>query len=74
MPRDNEFAWTGPMPAAGGYVGFVNLTIEDDGVLFTVRSEGAGESRSYKVPFDVADTMFSQAQDALAKRWAAKLG
>lgn len=34
-----QFAYTGPSPAQG-YVGFVNIQETDDGVRFTVRSEG----------------------------------
>lgn len=60
MPRDNEFAWTGPLPEQG-YVGYVNIKVEDDGVTFTVRREGAGESSSYKIPRDVAAEMLQSA-------------
>lgn len=64
MPRPAQFAWTGPLPDTG-YVGYVNVTVEEDGVLFTVRSEGAGATSSYKIPRDVAAVLLRGAADAV---------
>jgi hypothetical protein len=64
MPRDPEFAWTGPLPEIG-YVGFVNLKVESDGVVFSVRSEGSSHPTAYKIPRDVAYELLSNVLVAL---------
>lgn len=64
MARDQEFAWTGPLPDVG-YVGYVNIKLSDSGVTITVRSEGNGESSAYTLPHDVAAKLLSEAADAL---------
>lgn len=65
MARDQEFAWTGPLPDQG-YVGYVNIRVTDAGVVFTVRAEGSGERSSYTLPHDVAAKLLRGASEALA--------
>lgn len=65
MAREKEFAWTGELPKDGSYVGYVHIKVEPDGVLFTVRSEGSGESASYKVPHIPARVMVGRLSDAM---------
>lgn len=65
MAHDKEFAWTGELPSSGAFVGYVNVKIEDDGILFTVRSEGSGEPQSYKVPRAPGMVLVGRLSDAL---------
>jgi hypothetical protein len=50
MAENPQFAYTGATPEKG-CVGFVNIQETDDGVRFTVRSEGENPvSASYVIP------------------------
>lgn len=66
MARDQEFAWTGTLPDKG-LVGFVNIKLTAEGVVFSVRSQGngSGASSSYTVPRDAARVMLNKALHAL---------
>ncbi len=59
-----QFAYTGPHPDGGGFVGFINIRKDDDGdkVIFSVRSEGPEPtSAQYAIPLDQAITLLQGA-------------
>ena len=69
MDAEPQIAWTGPLPEQG-YVGFVNIRITAEGVVFAVRSEGEGPLQAaYQIPADVAETLL---EDALTQVRAAR--
>lgn len=54
MTEHAQAAYTGPSPPTG-YVGFINIMKTDDGVRFSVRSEGeVPNSAQYEIPQDHA--------------------
>jgi len=63
-------AYTGPTPPTG-YVGYVNLTLRDGAVVFTVRSQNADGSgtASYGVPIEGARAMLQHALRQLADQY-----
>ena len=62
-------AYTGPTPETG-YVGYVNLSLRDGAVVFTVRSEGlhADQMGCYAVPLDEARKLLYGALLAIEHR------
>lgn len=66
MIEKPQFAYTGASPEKG-YVGYVNIQEVEDGVRFTVRSEGAEPvTASYVIPAGEAMKLFNGALYALA--------
>lgn len=65
MKHEKMFEWTGGLPPDGTYCGFVNIKIEPDGVVFTVRSEGSGDPSTYKIPHAPALVLIGRLSDAL---------
>lgn len=60
-----QFAYTGPTPATG-YVGYVNLTVQEAGVRFNVRSEGEDPPfATYTIPLAEAEKMLATALAAV---------
>lgn len=60
-----QFAYTGPQPEKG-YVGFVNIQETDDGVKFTVRSEGESPVlAAFTVDLGAAIQMLQDALDGI---------
>lgn len=60
-----EFAYTGPSPEKGN-VGYVNLTIVNGGVRFTVRSEGENPpTADHVVPLKEAADLLCDILEAL---------
>lgn len=66
--RQPEFAYTGPHPKDGGFVGFVNIRKTDDGagVIFSVRCEGKEPTQAqYEIPTGQAVTLLEGALKGL---------
>ena len=63
-----QFAYTGPHPQKG-YVGFVNIQETDEGVQFSVRSEGENPTQaSFVIPIGEAIQLLDDALTALCDR------
>lgn len=61
MSEKPQFAYTGASPERG-YVGYMNIQEVDEGVKFTVRSEGEEPvSAAYVIPKDQAVAILSKA-------------
>ena len=61
MAEHPQFAYTGQSPEKG-YVGYINIQEVEDGVRFSVRSEGENPvSAAYVIPKDQALAVLSKA-------------